>query len=135
MDALSLLRPFFFSFLFKPRRKNIDWVGICFLCVRQHWEGGRGSAGTWPVLFFSASHLSQTAVHSRCRACCCTAPTVTQSFFPNILSLPQPSSEKVTSFKFTCRHLNHGGVTGRPKPCVSTPKATQTKEPHQRNLQ
>lgn len=61
--------------------------------------------------------------------------TVTQSSLPNILPPPQPSLEKVTSFKFSHRHLNHGAVAGRPKPhATMTPKAAQTKETLQRNL-
>lgn len=137
MAALSVCSGLFFPLLFflNPRRKNIDQTGICFLRVRQRWEGGRGSAGTWPALFFSAPHLSPAAVHSRCRACCCAVSTVTQSSLPNILPPPQPSLEKVTSFKFSRRHLNHGVVAGRPKPrATTTPKAAQTKEPLQRNL-
>lgn len=90
------------------------------------------AAGTWPALFFSAPRPSRAAVHSRCRACCCAVSTVTQSSLPT--SPTQPSLEKVTSFKFSRRHLNHSVVAGRPKPCATTPKGAQTKEPLQRDL-
>lgn len=108
----------------RPRILNLEkqyiYKEIYFLCDRQSWKT-ETEAVLAPGRVFLLVCLGQRLTWWPSVVCVCVCSLNCDSVVP-----PPPALEKVTSLKFSCRHLNCAVVMGCPK-LSATPKRTHTK--------